>query len=167
MEKSKQKRQTHGLSKTRIYHIMEKMKDRCYNKNNKYYSYYGGRGITICDEWRYNFVSFYNWAMKNGYEKELTIDRIKSDSAYAATNCRWVTRTIQSRNTRLLRRSNKSGYRGVSFRKDTKKWTSEILVNYKKISLGSYKCRIEAAYAYDKYVIDNNLEHPTNIIVKK
>lgn len=50
------------------------MKSRCYNSKEKIYKYYGGRGITICDEWKNNFETFYNWAMNNGYKQDLSID---------------------------------------------------------------------------------------------
>lgn len=67
------------------------IKCRCYNKNFKQYKDYGGRGIKMCDEWLYNFDSFYYWSLKNGYKKDLQIDRINNDGDYEPNNCRWVT----------------------------------------------------------------------------
>ena len=93
----------HGKRNTRIYGIYQKMKQRCYNKNNSNYIRYGARGIKICDEWldkENGFINFYNWSMRNGYTDKLTIDRINNDGNYEPSNCRWVTNKIQSNNRR-------------------------------------------------------------------
>lgn len=88
----------HGQSGTRMYHIWKSIKRRCCNPNNPSYSYYGGRGISICDEWKNNFESFYNWSVQNGYSCSLTIDRIDVNGNYEPGNCRWVTIAEQSIN---------------------------------------------------------------------
>lgn len=90
----------HGKSNTRLHKIWTGMKDRCYNKNCKDYSRYGGRGILICDEWRNDFMKFYTWAIANGYSDELSIDRIDVDGNYEPSNCRWATLAKQNRNMR-------------------------------------------------------------------
>ena len=90
----------HGQFGTRIYRIWCSMKSRCYNKNHKAYIDYGGRGITICAEWKDDFEVFYNWAVKNGYSDNLTIDRIDVDGNYEPSNCRWATSSVQRRNQR-------------------------------------------------------------------
>jgi hypothetical protein len=83
----------HLMRHTRIYNTWRHMKARCYNTNNKSYHSYGGRGIKVCDEWLDDFMSFYNWAMANGYTDKLTIDRINVDGNYEPDNCQWITRS--------------------------------------------------------------------------
>ena len=155
---------THNDSKTRLYIIWCAMIGRIKNKKNPSYEDYGGRGITICEEWRNNYPSFKKWALQNGYSNSLKIDRVDNDLGYFPDNCRWTTQTIQSRNTRRLKSTNTSGYRGVSYDKQTKKYKSQISVNNKNINLGRFNDALSAAKVRDKYVINNNLEHTLNIL---
>ena len=148
---------THGLGYTRLYGTWVNMKGRVFNIKNKWYSDYGGRGIIICDEWKNDFMSFYNWAMSNGYSDELSIDRIDNDGNYEPSNCRWATRIVQSRNQRT-QKNNTSGYRGVYFKKDNNKYIAQIKVNKLTIYLGSFLTAEEGAIAYNNYIIENNLE---------
>ena len=109
-------KRTHGLSRKcgRIYPLWKSIKYRCYSKTSKDYERYGGRGIVMCDEWRDDFKSFYDWAINNGYKEEktdkglnvLTIDRIDVNGNYEPGNCRFVTNEVQARNKRDSIRDN-------------------------------------------------------------
>lgn len=95
----------HGGTGSRLYKIWNGMKGRCYNANDPSFKHYGGRGITVCDEWRTDFDAFRAWAMENGYDENAaygvcTIDRIDMNGAYTPSNCRWVSIAEQNKNKR-------------------------------------------------------------------
>ncbi len=100
VENNRKLKTTHGQKKTRLYNIWRGMKIRCTNEKFRFYRCYGGRGITICDEWMNSFESFRDWALANGYSDELSIDRINNDGNYEPNNCRWVTQSEQNSNRR-------------------------------------------------------------------
>ena len=83
---------THNESKTRLYRIWHAVKERCGRPKAINYKWYGGKGIKVCQEWSESFEAFRDWAVKNGYSDELTIDRIDPDLDYSPQNCRWITR---------------------------------------------------------------------------
>ena len=85
------------------------MKERCYNINHISYKHYGGRGITICDEWLNDFNIFYEWSLKNGYIVGLSIDRIDNNKNYNPDNCRWVKKEKQSSNRKNCIKYNVNG----------------------------------------------------------
>lgn len=95
----------HGHSGDRLYKVWSSMLNRCYYENKENYRNYGGRGIRVCDEWRYDFSRFYQWAMENGYDynaefAKCTLDRIDPDGNYEPDNCRWVDAKTQANNKR-------------------------------------------------------------------
>ena len=95
-----ERNKTHNYSHTSLYNRWKTMKVRCSDENCVAYKNYGGRGIKVCDEWKNDFMSFYKWAILNGYKEELTIDRINNNGDYEPDNCRWVSRANQNRNFR-------------------------------------------------------------------
>ncbi len=101
----------HGMSKTRVYQCYKLMKNRCYNSHNRRFYLYGGRGIKVCDEWigENGSSNFIKWALNNGYQDDLTLDRIDCDKDYSPENCRWATRKEQSNNLRNNRRFEYNG----------------------------------------------------------
>ena len=84
----------------RIYSVWTNMKTRCYNVKCREYKNYGGRGIKICEEWRNSFKSFLEWSIENGYNENLSIDRVNVNGNYEPNNCRWATFKEQANNKR-------------------------------------------------------------------
>lgn len=114
----------HGLSGTRLYWIWYGMKDRVVNENNNAYNYYGGRGIKLCEQW-FDYINFYNWAINNGYQENLTIERKDTNGDYCPENCKWATMKEQSlnkRNTHLLEFNGKI--------QSVKEWSEELNIPY-------------------------------------
>lgn len=91
---------THHETNTRLFKIWSGMKERCYRVNHTHYKDYGARGIKVCDEWLDNFISFKTWALSNGYDDTLTLDRVDVNGNYEPSNCKWSTVKEQMNNKR-------------------------------------------------------------------
>ena len=144
---------THNESKTRLYTIWKNMRSRCYDKNNKAYKRYGGKGIIVCNEWKEHYEPFRDWALLNGYNDNLSIDRIDYNGNYTPKNCRWATIEEQA--------NNKSNSRLYTYNGETKsiaQWAREynIIETTLRSRLNSGKMTIEEAlltpigYRYNK-----------------
>jgi hypothetical protein len=97
------RRVSHGASNSRLYKVYQGIMTRCYNPNARQYKHYGGKGVKVCLEWKYNPKAFFAWALANGYDpnaarNECTIDRINPDGDYEPSNCRWVNQKEQCNN---------------------------------------------------------------------
>lgn len=150
-----------STSRNHLYNIYFKIKHRCLNPNCKDYKYYGMRGITICKEWMSNYFYFRDWAVKSGYQDGLTIERIDVNGNYEPNNCTWITLSMQQFNKRLYAR-NKSGYRGVIWDKEAKKWKSVVSINGKDNFVGRYNDLNEAVIRRNLYITENNLNNKLN-----
>ena len=113
----------HGLSGTRIKRIYYNMLSRCYNPKTPKFKNHGGRGIKVCDEWlgENGFINFVNWAMSNGYDEELTLDRIDNDGDYSPDNCRWADEETQHKNRRITLYIEYNGEK-----KTVQEWSKEL-----------------------------------------
>lgn len=121
---------THGYTGTRIYQAYLNMKARCYYKKGREYNNYGGRGITVCEEWLGNHgaENFINWAYMNGYNDNLTLDRIDVNKGYSPNNCRWITNQEQQNNRR---NNHYITYKGRT--QTLKQWSEEIGISSKSL----------------------------------
>jgi len=119
----------HGFSNSRIERIYYGIKSRCYNPNQESYTRYGARGIEMCEEWFGDPSKFYEWAVNNGYDDSLSIERIDVDGDYEPSNCKWATRKEQARN--------KSNNIMITINNETKclkDWSNKIDVPYSTLT---------------------------------
>ena len=156
--------ENHGLRKHPLYNVWCNMRRHCYEAKNSSYKYYGGRGITVCDEWRNSFKSFYDWAVTHGYGPELIFDRENVNDNYYPGNCRFITVPESEQNKQLLRSDNKTGLRWVFYRKERDAYTVSVQVDGKRKKIGYFKDPILGAVAYNNYVLAHKTLLPLNPI---
>lgn len=140
----------------RLNRIFRHIRGRCYNPNNKDYKDYGGRGITICEEWNNRekvpnednatkgYLAFKKWALSHGYSDNLTIDRIDTNKGYSPDNCRWVTNKVQQNNKRNNRYITYSGKT-----QSLAKWCEELGLNYNRVKARLNHCRWTVAKSFE------------------
>ena len=144
---------THGGSKERLYKVWMCMRRRCYEKSNKDYQNYGGRGVGVCDEWQ-NYDAFREWAIANGYDPnakyhQCTIDRIDVDGDYSPDNCRWADMKTQSNNKRkskLIEHNGKS--------QTLRTWSEELGFNYMLV-----KDRLRRGWTFERAIAQSVQVH--------
>ena len=148
----------HGLTTNKFYHIWKGILRRCNNPKNKDYKNYGGRGITVCDEWL-DIKKFIAWCEATYPNiKDMSLDRIDNDKGYSPENCRWANKLVQATNQRI-KYTNTTGVSGVVWDVTRGKWRAQISVNYTNKNLGRYLTLEEAIQARDNYIIENKLPH--------
>jgi len=151
----------HGYRYHPLYRVWTEMKQRCSNKKYNSYKDYGGRGITVCDEW-FDPKIFIEWCLSNGWKKGLFIDRRDNDGNYEPGNCRFITPKESAKNRKLIQRNNTSGYRGVSYDKSRNKYKVRIKIGNKDKHLGYFNDPKEAAIIYDNKAKQLNDGRPLN-----
>ncbi len=157
---------THGLTSHRFYKTWTGVIHRCNNPKNSSYKDYGGRGITVCDEWL-DVRNFIEWAEATHPNIEgMSLDRIDNDKGYSPDNCRWANKTLQGVNQRI-QKNNTSGFVGINWNKKNSNWKAVIGINTKKVKIGSFLTKEEAVLARDNYIIENNLPHKLSTDYKK
>lgn len=149
--KMHKKNTTHNLSKTTIYKKYLGIKERCFNKNCEAYKYYGGRGITVCDEWKNNFQNFYDWAMSNGYKDDLTIERIDFNGNYCPANCKWIPRSEQTKNRRNV---HKITYKGKT--QSLSDWARELNISFNTLYQRVITSKWNITKSFEKPILKRN-----------
>ena len=146
----------HNLRRHPLYNVWAAIKQRCNNPQDKNFHYYGGRGIKLCDAWNNSFVDFYNWAIGNGYQKGLTVDRINNDGNYEPANCRLVYVIDQHNNTRSNRYLT---YMGRTL--TMAQWARELGIDYRRL-----QSRINLGWDMDRIVAVGNRKANVSEIIR-
>jgi len=154
---------SHGLRRHPLYDTYTSMMRRCYDKDADHYSDYGGRGITVCGEWRWGPTEFIEWAEQDMYwtpetHGHLYLDRRNNDGNYEPFNCRFITSSENNCNQRMSK-YNTSGYAGVGWREAGQKWRARIQWQGHIYSVGRYKSKFEALQARNNMIKENEWPH--------
>ena len=158
MEKIKSTNRGIKITSHKFYFTWNNMMQRCNNPELKNYKDYGGRGITVCEEWL-DKLTFLNWCETTHPNIEgLSLDRIDNDKGYSPENCRWATRQTQTLNQRISKR-NTSGNVGITYNKKDKRWIANLGLDGKLEHIGSFKSKAEAVKARDQYITAWKLPH--------
>lgn len=149
------KKRTHGLHGSKLYNAYNHMINRCYSPNCDHYKTYGGRGIKVCNEWNWKeigwelaFKNFIDWAFKNGFSTNLTLDRKDNDKDYCPENCRWITKEEQAKNKTTSR---KFTYNGVT--KIVTDWAKDSLCRVCEKTLFN---RLYNGWSFEKALLTPN-----------
>lgn len=159
----------------KLYRIWADTKAKLTATNGHKISYLS-KNIAMCDDWYYSYDTFFEWALSNGYQEGLTIDRIDNNGNYNPSNCRWVNWSVQIVNQRPIKSTNTTGYKGI-YKVSDHLWVANIRYEHNRYGLGSFPDPITAAKAYDSFVKlmgwphsnnqllnDNEIVFPTNKI---
>lgn len=153
---------THRMTNTKIYRVWVNMKARCYDKGHQHYDLYGGRGITVCEEWLNSFETFYS-DMGDKPEK-LSISRIDTNLGYSKDNCEWATGFVQSREVRKTSKPTTSKFKGVAWSKSAKKFEGYLNYRGERYYLGLSEDDEYLARLYDQKVLElSGTDDGTNV----
>lgn len=153
---------THGLRFHKLHGTWSHQRNRCNNIKNDRYSSYGARGIKVSKEFnKFDVWLSYVLSLPDACRNKYTIDRIDNNGGYKRGNLRWVSKNVQAQNRQKLQGNNTSCYRGV-FKTPENRWRARLVINKKRVHLGVFNTKKQAAHAYDSYVIFNNTNHPLN-----
>ncbi len=155
---------THGMSSHPLYAAWVNIKGRCFRTSHPDYKNYGGRGISLCVEWKQSFKCFSDFCLSNGWCKGLDIDRENNDLGYSPTNIRFVSRTINLNNTRVLKITNTTGYRGVTKCREKFVAVATLKPSF-RLCRGGFSKPIQAAICRDNFIRNNNITTPMNFTI--
>jgi hypothetical protein len=163
VERKRGKTNNYSLKYPHLYYVWRTMRSRCYDIKHPSYHNYGGRGIGVCEQWIYNSQEFCDWAMSNGWEKGLHLDRINNNISYSPENCHFVTpKENVDVGKKRMKSNNTSGYNGVDFYERKELWRARIHFNKKEIHIGWFSFLEDAVEARIAKEIELFGEQKTN-----